>query len=65
MKVRVDRRQCYGTGQCAEAAPDVFGQDPQEGLVVLIDDSPQEIHGEAVRFATQFCPSGSITIEGE
>ncbi|QIZ38355.1 ferredoxin [Saccharopolyspora sp. ASAGF58] len=65
MKINIDRNLCYGTGRCAETLPEVFGQDPRDGLVVLLVDSPQAVDGDDVRFAAQFCPSGCISIEND
>lgn len=61
LHVSADRTKCCGAGMCALNAPEVFDQDPEEGLVVVLDpDPPQELHG-AVRDAADLCPSGAIT----
>ncbi|CUM35966.1 Ferredoxin [Streptomyces venezuelae] len=43
-------------------APDVFDQDPDEGLVLLLDTEPPAAHRPAARMAAGVCPSGAITL---
>ncbi|WP_345556986.1 ferredoxin [Streptomonospora halophila] len=40
MHVTGDRRVCVGAGQCVLAAPDVFGQDEDHGLVLVLQGEP-------------------------
>ena len=62
LKVRVDPDRCIGAGQCVLRAPLVFDQH-QNGIVILLDDSPAaELHA-AVREAVDLCPSQAISIE--
>ncbi|MER5432241.1 ferredoxin [Streptomyces sp. NPDC002588] len=61
----VDVSLCYGTGQCAETAPEVFAQDLAGGTVELRTTAPPVELAEDVRHAALFCPSGSIRIIGE
>jgi len=37
VKITVDRERCVGSGQCLLRMPDVFTQDDDEGLVVLLE----------------------------
>lgn len=61
--VKADRATCCGAGMCALNAPEVFDQDPEEGLVVLLDPQPPpELH-RAVRDAVGLCPSSAISVE--
>ncbi|NUP49252.1 MAG: ferredoxin [Catenulispora sp.] len=63
MRVTADRTKCCGAGMCALNAPDVFDQDPDEGLVVLLDPKPpHELH-RAVHDAVGLCPSSAISVE--
>lgn len=57
----VDRERCIGAGMCAMTAPDVFDQDPDDGLVVLLDAEPAAADRAAARMAAGVCPSGAIT----
>jgi ferredoxin len=64
MKVTVDRDRCIGAGNCALLAPAVFDQEPDDAVVVLLDESPPEEARPAVREAVDRCPSAVIVLEG-
>ena len=40
MKVTVDQDKCVSSGQCVINAGDVFDQRDDDGVVVLLNDSP-------------------------
>jgi ferredoxin len=62
MHVFVDPAMCCSSGLCAQAAPDVFDQDPDDGVVrLLLPEPPPNTHAD-VRFAAHGCPSGAIEI---
>ncbi|GAA2608510.1 MULTISPECIES: ferredoxin [Streptomyces] len=61
-KVGVARDRCVGAGQCVLAAPTVFDQDEEEGLVLVLDDEPHASDADAVREAVWACPSGALTL---
>ncbi|GIH76639.1 ferredoxin [Planobispora longispora] len=62
VEVTVNRESCCGAGQCALAAPEVFTQSEEDGLVVLLDPNPPaELH-DAVRRAESHCPTRSVTV---
>ncbi len=62
MKIEVEKSACIGAGQCALVAPDIFDQD-DEGIVLVLNDSPAEgLHGAAQKAAT-LCPAKAITIK--
>ncbi|QGV77548.1 ferredoxin [Streptomyces ficellus] len=58
----VDRERCIGAGMCAMTAPEVFDQDPDEGLVLLLHTDPPAPHDTAARMAAGVCPAGAITV---
>ncbi|MFC9701219.1 ferredoxin [Streptomyces sp. NPDC056943] len=60
--VRIDRDRCLGAGMCALTAPQVFDQDEDEGLVVLLDARPPQEQLAAVRVAAGVCPASVITL---
>lgn len=60
VKVSANRDVCIGAGLCLLAAPDVFDQSDDDGLVVLLDEHPED--GPVVREAVANCPSGAISI---
>ncbi|MBO8200539.1 ferredoxin [Streptomyces smyrnaeus] len=59
----VDRGRCAGAGMCALTAPEVFDQDDEEGLVVLLRPAPAPEHRAAARTAVGLCPAGAITLD--
>ncbi|MFC8076409.1 ferredoxin [Streptomyces sp. NPDC057307] len=62
MKVAVDRDICCGAGQCGAIAPGVFDEDDNDGLVILLTDSPAPEHHAHVREAVDACPAAAISI---
>ena len=61
-KVIVDVEKCIGAGHCVLRAPRIFDQG-EDGIVILLDDSPApELRGAAHK-AADLCPSQAITIE--
>lgn len=63
MKVIVDIDKCVGAGQCVLAAPEVFDQREDDGLVVLLQESPGPGLREAVQEAAHACPALAITLD--
>ncbi|MFF8234915.1 ferredoxin [Streptomyces caelestis] len=60
MKVEVDVPKCVASGQCVLIAPEVFDQRDEDGMVVLLDETPApELH-EAVRESAMVCPAAAI-----
>jgi ferredoxin len=64
MRVEFDEPKCVAAGQCAMVAPDVFDQRDDDGVVVLLDDSPADEQAVNVRNAAAACPAMAIDIEG-
>ena len=60
MKVTVDQDKCVASGQCVTAAMDVFDQREEDGIVVLITDTPTAEQYEDVRQAAAVCPALAI-----
>ena len=62
MQVTIDQDLCCSAGQCVLAAPEVFDQSDDDGLVRLRRPSPGAgLHAD-VRLAAALCPSGAITV---
>jgi len=61
MKITVRPDLCIAAGQCALTAPAVFDQD-DDGIVILLDESPPEAEHERARRAAALCPARVITI---
>ncbi|MFR9727671.1 ferredoxin [Saccharopolyspora sp. MS10] len=62
LKITADTERCVGAGQCVLSDPDVFDQD-DEGVVTLLVESPGAEHAENVRQAALICPSQAITVQ--
>lgn len=62
MRVEIEAGMCIGAGMCALTAPEVFDQDDDEGVVVLLDDRPAPHLHDAVRNAVDRCPAAVIRL---
>jgi len=62
MRIDIDEEKCCGAGQCVLAAPDVFDQRDEDGIVVLLDAAPPAEQFAAVREAAQLCPAAAIVV---
>jgi ferredoxin len=63
MKVTIDTDRCIAAGQCVLAAPDVFDQRDEDGLVVLLNPNPSADLAVEVKQAATLCPALAITVE--
>jgi ferredoxin len=63
MKVSVDQDKCVSSGQCVLNAGDVFDQRDDDGVVVLLNDSPAPPEADNARIAAAACPALAIVIE--
>ncbi|HEY0001288.1 MAG TPA: ferredoxin [Actinoplanes sp.] len=62
MKIVADRSLCVGAGQCVLTEPALFDQSPDDGIVIVLDDSPPpELH-EAAHDAVLICPSQALSL---
>ncbi|GAA4954505.1 ferredoxin [Actinoplanes utahensis] len=62
MKVSVDQEMCIGAGQCVMTAPRVFDQRDDDGVVILLEETPGDEDQEAVRNAAAVCPAAAIAV---
>jgi ferredoxin len=62
MKVTTHTERCIASGACVLASPAVFDQD-EDGIVMLLDDSPAESEHESVREAARACPATVIELQ--
>jgi ferredoxin len=63
MKVAVDQDKCVSSGQCVLNAGEVFDQRDDDGVVVLLNESPPPEYAENTRNAAAACPALAIDIE--
>jgi Ferredoxin len=62
MRINADRDVCIGSGNCVMALPAVFDQD-DDGLVKLLDPTPDASLEDQVRGAVRRCPSGALSLQ--
>ena len=62
MRINADRDVCIGSGNCVMALPAVFDQD-DDGLVTLLDPTPDASLEDQVRGAVRRCPSGALSLQ--
>ena len=62
MKVTVEAEKCVASGHCVLAAPEVFDQNENDGVVIVLDDEPDADLYEAVREAAILCPASVIRL---
>lgn len=65
MKITVEPHKCIGAGQCVGAAPAVFDQNEDDGIVILLDDAPPAEQHANARSAARLCPALAIHIHEE
>ena len=63
MKVSVDQDKCVSSGQCVLNASEIFDQRDDNGVVLLLNDSPSSEQTANVRNAAAACPALAIDIE--
>ena len=63
MKVIIDQEKCVASGQCVLSAPDVFDQREQDGIVILLDETPPEDNAGEVNEAAAICPARAILVK--
>jgi ferredoxin len=63
MRVTIDQTKCIASGQCVLAAPDVFDQREEDGIVVLLHSNPCPERAEDIRRAATLCPAMAIAVE--
>lgn len=64
MRIHIDEGKCVGGGQCVLAAPEVFDQRDEDGIVVLLQEDPAPALHEQVQEAARLCPALAIEVTG-
>lgn len=62
MQIAVDTDKCCAAYQCVLAAPEVFDQRDEDGIVVVLNATPPADQHAAVEEAAQICPAAAITL---
>lgn len=63
LTVRVDQDVCIGAGQCVFAAPAVFTQRDEDGVVEVLQEHPPAELVPAVEEAAAVCPASVISVD--
>jgi len=61
-RITIEEDACCGAGQCVLAAPLVFGQRDEDGVVLLLDEVPPASERAAIDDAARGCPAGVIEV---
>jgi ferredoxin len=64
MRVLVDKEKCIAACACSVACPEVFAHD-EEGIVVLLDETPKEELRSKVEDAIAACPAFAIELRDD
>ena len=62
MRLEFDEPKCVAAGQCATVAPDVFDQRDDDGVAILLTQTPDPAQYDAVREAAAVCPAAAIRL---
>lgn len=62
MQISIETEKCCGAGQCVLAAPEVFDQREDDGIVILLEENTPESEHENVRQAAALCPAACIAV---
>lgn len=62
MRVILDEPKCVASGQCVLAAPEVFDQRDDDGVAILLDETPADQLHDGVREAAAICPAAAIRL---
>ncbi len=62
MKIEIDESKCCGAGQCVLAAPEIFDQRDEDGVVVVLNENPPESARKDIELAIELCPAVVISI---
>ena len=62
VRIGADREVCVGAGQCALRAPQLFDQDDEGIVLVLVPEPAAADHG-AARLAVDLCPSSALSLD--
>lgn len=61
-RVELDEPRCVASGQCVMSAPEVFDQRDEDGVAVVLDETPAEDLLDGVREAVAICPAAALRL---
>ncbi|GAB2965484.1 ferredoxin [Streptomyces pseudoechinosporeus] len=65
MRVELDEPKCVAAGQCVLASPDVFDQRDDDGVAILLAETPDDDLLDEVREAVAIYPAAAIRLVEE
>jgi ferredoxin len=63
LKISIDQDKCVAAGQCVAAAPEIFDQRDEDGIVVLLSTTAPPGTEDRVQHAATVCPAQVIQLE--
>jgi ferredoxin len=63
LRIKVHQDRCVGAGHCVGCAPDVFSQNEDDGVVILLLEELSYDRRDAVDSAARMCPTSAIEVE--
>jgi ferredoxin len=63
VRITVEADRCISSGMCVMNAGELFDQNDDDGVVVLLVEHPEPDHADAARNAAAACPALAIHIE--
>lgn len=65
MRIEIFPEKCIGVGQCVVAAPDLFEQNEDDGIVYLVRDGAPADRRDAAIAAARLCPTLAIVVHDD
>jgi ferredoxin len=65
MRIKADVDRCIGAGQCVTAARSVFAQNEDDGMVIVLNETPVDGDVASARSAIRLCPARAIWEESD
>lgn len=62
MKIEADEEKCIGAGQCVLTAPSLFDQREEDGVVIVLNDTPPASEVADAENAVALCPAAALLI---
>ncbi|AIJ20925.1 ferredoxin [Amycolatopsis methanolica] len=62
MRIVADTDLCIGAGQCVLTEPEVFDQD-DDGTVVVLVENPEGGQVDSAREAVKLCPAVALSLQ--
>jgi ferredoxin len=62
LRIKIYPEKCIGAGHCVGCAPEIFTQNDEDGVVILIAEDPPPDRYESARSAARLCPTSAIEI---